>query len=235
MGAEPPTSRVGLVLRSGGGRRPNHVLSRVAETITTPPARAHGVGRSPCASQVQTGFMAGSSLQHGGGFEGGHVTDGAGEAPVGEADLGGAEVDESTAASRAEKACTGSAMGSAARKAIRLPAATVARPESLAPLAAVPAQADQHQGVGHAAGRGPAGCRAGGRERWRPRYRGRRRTESDRRRPRGYRRRRRGGWVRAAEAVRGGARRAERWPAGRWRWRTVVRRLARTKRMSVAA
>src|ERR1035437_4800618 len=30
-------------------RRPHQVLSSVAETITAPPARAAGVGRSPCA------------------------------------------------------------------------------------------------------------------------------------------------------------------------------------------
>src|ERR1019366_5450700 len=42
-------------------RRPHQVLTSVAETITAPPARAHGVGRSPGTSHVQTGFMAGSS------------------------------------------------------------------------------------------------------------------------------------------------------------------------------
>ena len=42
-------------------RRPHHVLTSVAETITAPPARAQEVGRSAYASQVQTGLMAGSS------------------------------------------------------------------------------------------------------------------------------------------------------------------------------
>src|ERR1017187_1661889 len=42
-------------------RRPHQVFTSVAVTITAPPARDHGVGRSPWTSQVQTGFMAGST------------------------------------------------------------------------------------------------------------------------------------------------------------------------------